>query len=409
MPFRDLVGMALGALRGSLLRSSLTLLGMVIGVFAIIVSVTAVKVIENAITNTVSAFGATSVTVSSRPAFQRGGGSRRRVRYENLTYEQAQQMQERITRAAGIAPEASETVRFRAGSVVTDPNVGLLGVTDDWLAANGYDLARGRALTDADVRFARPMVVLGASLADKLFPGRNAVGQEVAADRGRYTVVGVLTAKGTTGLGGQDPDFIALVPITRLFTAYGRADRDLTVKVRSPSAQLVSAVVDQTIGAMRVIRRVTPGQENTFEVETSESSLGQFKTLSAGVQAGGAGIGLLTLLAAGIGIMNIMLVSVTERTREIGIRKALGARRVSILLQFLVEAVVLCQIGAVIGVALGIGVANILAIVFETPPTVPWVWVGVAFGGVTVFGVFFGVYPAWKAARLDPIEALRFE
>ena len=409
MPFRELVAMALGSLRGSLLRSSLTLLGMVIGVFAIIVSVTAVQVIENAITNTVEAFGSTSVTVSSRPAFQRDGGSRRRVAYENLTYAQALQLEERVTRAAGVSPEASQTVRFRAGSVVTDPNVGMLGVTDDWLAANGYDLASGRALTDADVRFARPMVVLGASLASKLFPGRSAVGQEVAADRGRYVVVGVLTAKGTTGLGGQDPDMIALVPLTRLFTAYGRPERDLTVKVRAPSALVVPALVDETIGALRVIRRVAPGDENTFDVETSESSLGTFKALSAGVQAGGAGIGLLTLLAAGIGIMNIMLVSVTERTREIGIRKALGARRASILMQFLVEAIVLCQIGAVIGVALGIGVANILALFFETPPTIPWMWVGIAFGGVTLFGVFFGVYPAWKAARLDPIEALRFE
>ena len=292
---------------------------------------------------------------------------------------------------------------------MTDPNVGFTGVTEDWMAANGYDLAGGRVLTSADVQFARPVVVLGATLANKLFPGRNPVGQEVAADRGRYTVVGVLKPVGTTGFGGLDPDLIALVPITRLFMVYGNADRDLAVKVRAPSTTVLPDVLEETIGVLRVIRRVPLGTENTFTVETSESSLGEFKQVSEGVQMGGAGIGLLTLLAAGIGIMNILLVSVTERTREIGIRKALGARRSSILAQFLVEAIVLCQIGAVLGVLLAIGTANGLALAFDSVTVIPWGWVAVAFIGVTVFGVFFGVYPAWKAARLDPIEALRFE
>ncbi len=168
--------------------------------------------------------------------------------------------------------------------------------------------------------------------------------------------------------------------------------------------------MDETIGALRVIRGVRPGEENNFSVETNESLLSGFSSVASGVQYGGAGIGLLTLLAAGIGIMNIMLVSVTERTREIGIRKALGAPRGDVLRQFLVEAIVLCQVGGVIGVILGLGVANLLGLFFDTAGVViPWGWVLTAFLGVSFFGVFFGVYPAWKAAKLDPIEALRFE
>ena len=411
MPFSELVWMALDTLRASKLRSALTLLGMVIGVFAIIVSVTAVKVIESSITNTIQSFGSTSITVTSFPEVRTEGGGRRRDRanYVPLDYEQVVQLGQRLGPKAPLAPESSETARFRAGSAVTDPNVTLTGTNEEWATSNGYDLARGRMLSPEDVQFARPVVVIGASLADKLFGTRNPVGKDVVADRGRYQVIGVLKKKGATGFGGNDPDLIALTPLPRLFALYGNPGRDLQLKVRAPSATLVPGLVEDVIGALRVVRAVKPGETNNFSVQTSESSIGEMKSLTNGLTAGGAGIGLLTLLAAGIGIMNIMLVSVTERTREIGIRKSLGARRGDVLRQFLIEAVVLCQVGAVIGVVAGVGTANLLALVFDTPPTVPWAWVTTAFVGVTLFGVVFGVYPAWKAARLDPIEALRFE
>ena len=408
MPFAELVRMALDALRASKLRAALTLLGIVIGVFAIIVSVTAVGVIEQSVTGTIESFGSTKFTVYSRPAVEAESSSRRRAYAEPLTYGQALLLRERTRRPTGIAPETSEEgARFRTADAATDPNVQVLGSNEFWTEANGFEVARGRFLTDADVQFARPVVVLGADVADALFGDRDPVGQAVAGDRGRYQVVGVLASKGETF--GMNPDQIAVVPITRLFMGYGRPDRDLVVHVIAADVTDIAGTTDEVIGALRGIRGVRPGEDNTFEVETNESLVDGFREVAGAVSLGGAAIGLLTLLAAGIGIMNIMLVSVTERTREIGVRKSLGARRRDVLRQFLVEAVVLCQVGGVVGVVLGIGVANLLTLAFDTSLVVPWVWVAVAFVGVSLFGITFGVYPAWKAARLDPIEALRYE
>jgi putative ABC transport system permease protein len=160
---------------------------------------------------------------------------------------------------------------------------------------------------------------------------------------------------------------------------------------------------------MRVIRKVRAGEPNTFAIETNDSVRRGFDQFTAGLTVGGAAIGLIALLAAGIGIMNIMLVSVTERTREIGIRKAVGAKRSHILRQFLLEAVVLCQVGGLIGIALGGIGGNLVSLYFDISPSFPWDWAGIAVGGVTLVAVLFGLYPAWKAARLDPIESLRFE
>jgi putative ABC transport system permease protein len=407
MPFRELILLALDTLRASKLRAALTLLGIVIGVFAIIVAVTAVGVIEQSVTGTIESFGSTRFVVTAEPTVQGSDGDR--VDYRPLTYAQIELLDERTRRPIGISPGAGENgVRFRAGGEVTDPNVSLYGSNEHWPAANGFELDRGRFLTDDDVRLARPMIVLGADLADKLFADRDPLGKTVSGDRATYIVIGVMKRKGETF--GQSVDLMGIVPVTHLFATYGRPDRDMSADVIATSAATIQETVDEVIGALRVIRGVRPGQENNFDIQTNESLIEGFSSVAAGVQMGGAGIGLLTLLAAGIGIMNIMLVSVTERTREIGIRKALGAKRRDVLRQFLVEAVVLCQVGGVIGVVGGIGVANLLGLFFDTAGVViPWGWVLTAFVGVTFFGVFFGVYPAAKAARLDPIEALRYE
>lgn len=408
MSFRELIAMALGALRASKLRSALTLLGMVIGVFAIIVSVTAVSVIESAVTSTVESFGSTKFSVSSRPAVQAEGRTERRRPPLPLTYAQTLLLAERTRLPTGISPDASEGgARLRAGGAVTDPAVTLRGSNEEWAANNAFDIEQGRFLTAQDVQFARPVIVLGADVAEKLFEDRNPVGQEVSADRGRYVVVGVFKKKGDSF--GQSNDLMGVVPITRLFSVYGNADRDVRVDVRASGTTEIQETVDETIGALRAIRGVRPGEDNDFEVETNESSLSGFKGVASAVSLGGAGIGLMTLFAAGIGIMNIMLVSVTERTREIGVRKSLGARRSDVLRQFLIEAVVLCQIGGLLGLLLGVAVANVLTFFFDTPFLFPWGWAAAALGGVTFFGVTFGVYPAWKAAKLDPIDALRYE
>ncbi len=408
MSFSELVRMALSALGANKLRSALTLLGMVIGVFAIIVAVTAVEVISKSVTQAIESFGSSTFTVYRSWTLQVEGGKRNWQASPALTYDDFEQLRDRALLPVAYSPEVSErNVRFRFGGDATDPVVRLEGSNEDYALNNNYEIGSGRNLTEDDVRLGRPVIVVGADLANKFFANETPIGKDIVGDRGRFRVVGVFKKKGDAF--GQNQDMMALTPITTLFNLYGQPDRDLSFKVRAPSQQLVNETMDEVIGHMRVIRRVRAGQENNFQIESNESALEEFNGVSVAVTMGGVGIGLLTLLAAGIGIMNIMLVSVTERTREIGIRKSLGARRRDVLRQFMLEAIVLCQIGGLLGIISGILAGNIVAILFETSFVFPWVWASIAVVGVTFFGLTFGVYPAWKAARLDPIDALRYE
>ena len=399
--------MALSSLRSNKLRAALTLLGMVIGVFAIIVAVTAVQVIETGFTSTIQSFGSTTFTLESQGAVQVQGG-RETYRRENLTYEQVERLMERAELPTAISPVLGLwMVSARYGARTTDPIVNLIASNEHWAVNKNYTVEEGRFIVPADVQFGRPVVIIGSELEEELFPNERAVGKDILLDGLRYNVVGVLEEKGEAF--GQSQDMVAIIPITRAIDAYGASQRDLDVDIRAPTVELLPATVDEVIGHMRVIRRVRLGEDNNFEIETNEALIEEVQGFTSVLVLGGAGIGLITLLAAGVGIMNIMLVSVTERTREIGVRKAIGARRGDVLRQFLYEAIFLCQIGGIVGILFGAGVGNLLALQFETAFVFPWTWAFIAVGGVTLIALVFGVYPAVKAARLDPIEALRYE
>ena len=403
----EFIRLAWEAVRGHKVRSALTLLGMVIGVFAIIVAVTAVQVIENSFSSTIQSFGSTTFTVSSTSGVRVEGG-RRRAR-ENVTYEEMLRLQERAQLPIAISPEMRQgfLVESRYKERKTDPEVIFLGSNEHWATNANFEVGEGRFLTDQDVHLARPVAVIGSDLDDELFPNERALGKDIIIDGYRYQVIGVMDEKGEAF--GQNVDMIAIVPITRLITLYSAGQRDIEINVRAPSVELLEATEDEVIGHMRVIRRVRPGQENNFEVQSNEALVEQVAGFTGILAMGGAGIGLITLLAAGIGIMNIMLVSVTERTREIGVRKAVGARRRDILSQFLYEAIFLCQIGGVLGILAGVAAGNLMGLVFDAAFTFPWLWALAAVFAVTGIALVFGVYPAFKAAGLDPIESLRYE
>ncbi|MEO1479484.1 MAG: FtsX-like permease family protein, partial [Bacteroidota bacterium] len=235
------------------------------------------------------------------------------------------------------------------------------------------------------------------------------IGNMIAVQGQRFQIVGLLAEKGA--ILGDNQDNRLLAPITTLFDAFGGlTTRNISIDVRAPSVQMLDATIDEVVGHMRAIRRVPPQNENDFEVITNDALSGPFESFTNGLTLGGVFIGMIALLAAGIGVMNIMLVSVTERTREIGIRKSLGAKRGTILTQFLLEAVFLCQIGGLVGIGLGVLGGNAMSLLGESlTPTFPWMWAFIAVLGVTVVALAFGVFPAYKAARLNPIEALRYE
>ncbi|MDZ4700136.1 MAG: ABC transporter permease [Rhodothermales bacterium] len=409
MGFGEAFRMAIDALRANKTRSFLTLVGMIIGVFAIIVSVTAVEVIDVYFKDSMQFLGSSTFNVTRYPQIRVDGGRRDERNRPNLSYEQIERLSSLMELPVTVS--VIEDFHFgavRYGSRETEPNLVLLGGDQNFLGNFSYELEQGRFLTEQDVQYARGVAVIGKPLADELFPSETPLGKSIRMDGHRYEVVGVLAEKGS--FLGFSQDNRIVTPITRLFTLYGSTDRNIgSVSLRVQDPVLLNAAMEEAIGRMRAIRKVPPGEENNFEIATNDTFQGFFDAFTGVLRVGGAGIGLISLFAAGIGIMNIMLVSVTERTREIGIRKSIGARRKDIMRQFLLEAFFLCQIGGLIGILLGALVGNGVALYFDIRAVFPWDWAIIGIVMVTFISLIFGGFPAYKAARLDPIDSLRYE
>ena len=404
----EFIKMAWGAIIANKLRSALTLLGMVIGVFSVIASVTAVSAIDSSFNTTIDFLGSSTFTLQKFPGVQFGPSDERVRNRKNLTYDQMLQLRRRSTLATSVSAVGSfPTIQIRYKDRKTNPNVQLQGSDEHWAVNNSYELGSGRFLTDGDVQYGRPVVVLGTEVVSKLFETETPIGKDILVGGHRMTVVGVLKQKGQSF--GQSQDNLVVAPITTLFVQYGDPDQNIDILVRARNVEILAESIDESIGIFRAVRRLDAKEENDFEVITNDSVVETFTGFTAYLTIGGAGIGFIALLAAGIGIMNIMLVSVTERTREIGIRKSIGAKKGDILRQFLYEAIFLCQIGCVLGILMGVGTGNILSLMWETPLVVPWGWAFGSVAGVTIIALIFGVYPAWKAANLRPIDALRYE
>jgi len=402
--------MALTALAAHKLRSALTLLGVLVGVFSIIVTMTAMRVLKSNIERQISQLGGNSFSIRKWPSIYFGGpgGFEKYWRRKDITLAQGQLVAARATLAASVGVEGT----FWGGQVSTRyastaPTVQMLGETPGSFPARGWTVAEGRGLSESDVSNARDICVLGSALATNVFPFGSAVGERLKLNGINYVVVGVLAPKGAS-MGGQQDNF-AVVPITTALNRLGRWRRSLNILVQARDAASYEDTVDQVRGILRVTRKVPPGGEDDFEIASNDSMVAQFNTFTRTVRLGVAVVSSIALIAAGIGIMNIMLVSVTERTREIGIRRAIGAKKRNIMAQFIVEAVVLCEVGGVLGVVLGILGGNAVAFFMKVPPAVPFDWIVLGLAICSAVGVIFGTYPAFKAANLDPIESLRYE
>ena len=402
--------MAIGAIAAHKLRSALTLLGVLVGVFSIIVVMTAMRVMESNIERQLSSLGNQTFMVKKWPGTYYGysGDLEKYWRRKNITIAQVKRLEDKATLPDNIGMETA----FWSGEIKTRyktsaPTVQLYGETPGSFSAHNWNLAEGRLVMDADVDSARNVCVLGYGLATNIFPNSSPVGEQVKIDGIGYTVIGMLESKG--GSLGGDQDNFAVVPLTTGLNRYGRWYRSLTILVQARDRESYDATVEEVRGLLRVIRKVPPGKEDDFEIASNDSMIEQFNSFTRSVRIGVAVVSSIALLAAGIGIMNIMLVSVTERTREIGIRRAIGAKKRNIMTQFIMEAVVLCEVGGVIGVGLGILGGNSVAWLMKVPPVIPFDWIALGLGICSVVGVVFGTYPAWKAANLDPIESLRYE
>ncbi|KXK53558.1 MAG: ABC transporter efflux protein [Chlorobi bacterium OLB5] len=411
MNIKEALFSALNSIRANKLRASLTLLGIIIGVFSIIGVMTLLDALQKGIDSGLSQLGTSTFQVQKWPATFVSGPGRWR-KYEKrkpITIDEGYRLKELAVLPKYIGLEdwsGGKTVKYGSGQ--TNPNFQMAGVTTEFLPANNHTLSDGRFFTEEEVKSTRNIAVVGMEVVDKLFPFSSPIDKEIEIDGTRFTVVGVLTAKGENL--GQSQDNIVLIPLYTMDKIYGaRRDRSINITVSAYSKAQLDETQEEVIGLMRQIRKVPPGEENDFDIWSNESLVREANNFTVYFKYGAGVISFISLIAAGIGIMNIMLVTVTERTKEIGIRMAIGAKRSNILTQFLFEAILLCELGGLIGIAVGIGIGNLLGSIFSFPVSIPYDWVAIGLIVCSLIGIIFGTYPAFKAAKLNPIEALRYE
>ncbi len=411
MPFIEVLRLAFAALGANKLRSGLTMLGITIGVFSIISVMTATGALQSSIESGLSFLGSDFFQFAKYPALG-GGGPQAASKYgnrRNVTYEEAM-VYTRLMHDTGanISLKIFDNgKRVSYGKLRTNPNITVVGTNENFLASNGYTISQGRNLNEGDVEFARSFALIGRDIQRRIFPVEDPLGKLIKLNEKNYTIIGVLAEKGSAFGGSQDN--IVLVPITRYLDDYGRVNRTVNIATQSTSQQSYQHTFNTAVGAMRIARGLQPGAENDFEVFTNDSLVAAFASVADAVRAGAFVISSVALVAAGVGIMNIMLVSVTERTKEIGVRKSIGAKKRDILRQFLVEAVFLSELGGLVGILLGVAGGDALAMVVKADVLFPWGWAATGLIVCSAIGIGFGLYPAWRAASLDPIEALRFE
>jgi putative ABC transport system permease protein len=400
--------MALSAIRSNKLRSILTLLGIVIGVFSIIAVTTAMRVMQNSIESELNSLGSNVFEITKFPVFHAGGPGWW-AKYRNrkdLTYEQVVKLKERATLASNVGAQADRGGKIvQYGDQKTNPNVDVAGITPDIFVAQNKKIDEGRPISQSDLETDRLVCVIDPNLVKALFPHSDPIGEEVQLDGIGYRVIGTIKDEGNV-LGGGQP--YMLTPLTTFFARYGK-ERSLDIYVQSVDQKSFEAAQQQVQGILRAIRNVQPGKDNDFEIVSNESLVDQFNEITFYVRIGAIVISAIALLAAGVGIMNIMLVGVTERTREIGVRKSVGATKRNILAQFLLEAIVLCEVGGIVGVLLGLIGGNLAALAMHMHAAFPLDWAIIGLVVCSIVGVTFGVYPAYKAASVDPIESLRYE
>jgi putative ABC transport system permease protein len=406
---RESLTIALDIIRTHKMRSFLTLLGIIIGVMAIIGMQSLIEGLQKDMQRQMEQLGSNVFQVQKYPVMEHHehGGDNPYKNRKDITLVEARAIEEHCPLVTNVGPEAWQfgvTVKF--GDRKTSPTMTLGGGLPAFFPNNGYFLQDGRAITDMDVDAVRSVAVLGQDIAEELYPFRNPVGESVLVDGHRYEVIGVLEKLGQSF--GQSRDNLVVIPLTTLLKYYGK-DRSLNITIQAKDAERIEEAKEQVIGVLRAVRKVQPGADNDFEIWSSATLVESSNNMTRAIGMGAIVVVSFSLLVAGIGIMNIMLVSISERIGEIGIRMAVGANRRDIQIQFLVEAVLLSEVGGIIGILAGIGIGQLVALVSPLPASVPVPWILIGFFFCSLVGLGFGIYPARKASKLDPITALRYE
>ena len=409
--FFENLKIALQSIRSNLLRTVLTVLIIAVGITALVGILTAIDSIKNSITKEFTFMGANTFTISSRGMHIQVGNKRYRSKnYSYISYYQAKEFKEQylFPSAVSISTFATSTGTIKYESQKTNPNISVQGVDENYLFTSGNEIKLGRNFTEEEVTSGRNVVIVGDGVLKKIFKnGENPMKKMISIGGGKYRVIGVLEAKGRGfGSGG---DQLCLLPYTNVRSYFSRPQMNFSVQIKVTNAEMIDPAIGEAEGTFRIIRNLNPTDESDFNVEKSDNLVNILLGNIQNITLVATIIGLITLFGAAVGLMNIMLVSVTERTREIGIRKAMGATSVIVKQQFLMESIVIGQMGGIVGITFGILAGNGVAMLIGTPFFVPWIWIIVGVILCFIVGILSGYYPAQKASKLDPIESLRFE
>jgi putative ABC transport system permease protein len=408
---RENIRISLESIRSHLLRTILTVTIIAFGIMALIGILTAIDSIKYFLNENFTMMGANTFSIRNRAMVIQMGGRRTDPKVnKRIDYEQAVRFKEEFDfpAAVSVSTFATHTATLKHKSEKTNPNIAVLGTDENYLATAGLEIAKGRNFIESEVFYGAHVVIIGSELEKNLFKAnQDPVGKVISVGPGKYQVIGVLKEKGSSV--GFSGDRNCLLPLNNVNQYFPRPDRTFAINVAANDPVLMEDAIGEATGLFRKIRQDLVGEEQSFEISRSDSLANMLTELISSVALAATFIGLIKLLGAAIGLMNIMLVSVTERTLEIGIRKAMGATKSAIRNQFLVEAVVIAQIGGILGIISGIAIGNVLSMILKTSFIIPWAWILLGITLCFIVALVSGIVPANKAARLDPIESLRYE
>jgi len=412
MNIKENIAEGLRSIKGNLLRTILTALIISLGITSLVGILTAIDGIQSSVDNSFSGLGANSFDIRNRPANQMRREGQKEKRFKNIDYRQATRYKYLFLSKGKVSlrTSVSGNAIVKYESKKTNPNVRLWGIDDNSIELKGYKIGGGRSFSTNEFSNATNVCILGVDVIEQLFEKKSPLNQEIVVNGIKLKIVGLLAKKGNM-MGGGD-DRIVMVPLeTGRKMAVGR---NLTFDITTSSTKVenLDNFMEEARGVMRKVRMDPLTAEDSFSIDRSDSIAKSFESITSSLQLGGFVIGFITLLGAAIALMNIMMVSVSERTREIGIRKSLGATPFRILQQFLIEAIVICLIGGVGGIILAIPIGNLIAQGISSGAAsfiIPWLWMTVGIIICILVGLFSGIYPAFKASKLDPVDDLRYE